>query len=143
MAEQQLEQKKTKPAKARRAMARPGGVRLFRRVEVRLVRLGRDLGMYKADFGRLDVNRGTFEFLNNASAVVGGVEVKAAKITLHSDGNQVVAEGQVVVSENGVFMEADSMIGPPSLAGMKFGGTVVVSSDDKQIAESLLRSGKF
>jgi lipopolysaccharide export system protein LptA len=140
MADQQKVQLKNRPGTLRKDAVRSNSVRYFRKVEVRLVRLGRDLGLYTADFGRLDVKHGTFEFLNNAIALVGGTEVKAAKITLNPDGNQVVAEGRVMIAEKGVLLEADSMVGPPSLAGMKFGGKVIVRADDNRLAETLLRS---
>jgi len=135
MAEEQ-EGKKVKKPKGDRL---PAGTRAFYKPWISLVRLGREVGMFRGEVATVNVESGILEFIRAETTVANAV-MKAGKVRLSIGANRIFATGQVSLQEGGVSVNSDRLSATPSLTGLVMGGHVHLKSDSREAAEELLKS---
>ncbi|MEK7476692.1 MAG: hypothetical protein AAB152_13810 [Candidatus Coatesbacteria bacterium] len=115
----------------------PGPVRFFRKPEVRLIRMGREVAVFRGAFGAFDVERCTLEF-RNAVTTVESAELSARRITMDLPANRLTAEGRVRFEEAGVALVGSALTAVPSLVKLAFRGKARLEADDREAAVALL-----
>ena len=137
MAEEEAPKKK---ASKRKKL--PEGVRLFREPVIKLVRMGREVMVYRGAFAKLDLGRERVELMN-ADVSVSDMVLKSDRLSLDLAENRLTADGRTSIEERGVHIESDGVTAQPSLSGLKLKGRVRVRTDSREAAEALLKSGKL
>ncbi len=137
--EQKQDEKKKKAKKEK--PIEPAGLRFFYEPTVRLVRLGREVGRYRGDFGRFHVGEGQLEFLNGIM-VIDEARLSASRVRLNIGANRLFASGKVRVEEKGVIVESDMLMATPSLTGMRLEGNVRVRSRNRSAFRDMMDNRK-
>jgi LPS export ABC transporter protein LptC len=114
-----------------------GSVRHFRKPEIVLVRMGRDVVTYRGDYARVDLARPSVE-LHKASVTVGAATVTADRLALDLVANRLVLAGGVTLVEGGTTLTADRAESRPLLTGLSFRRGVRVRARDREEAAALL-----
>jgi hypothetical protein len=126
------------PVKVRESDSR-ASVRYFRKPEVKLIRMGREVAVFKGSYGSFDVQKFRLEF-RDATAKVESAELKAQRIAMDLPGNRLTADGKVRLEEAGVVLRGDALTAVPSLSKLAFHGKTRLEADDQQAAVALLSS---
>ena len=133
------EQNPAAAPKTRVRTGNPVAIRYFRKPEVRLIRMGREVVVLRGSFGRFDLENIRLEF-RNGTATVESAELKAGRIAMDLRGNRLTAEGSVRLEEAGVVLRGDGLTAVPSLSKLAFRGKTRLEADDQQAAVALLSS---
>ena len=123
--------------KVRARKAVPGQVRYFRKPEVKLIRMGREVAVFTAEWGTFDVANWRLEF-RDATAKVETSELNARKISLDMPANRLTARGKVRLEEAGVVLSGPALTSVPSLSRLTFVGKPRLEADDTQVAAAVL-----
>jgi len=120
------------------------GLRLFAEPQVMLVRMGRQVATYYGAYGRLDLKAGRLD-LEEATVRVTSrqIELSAPRLTVDLARTALEASGGVNLAEAGVTLTADRARALPSLARLRFAGSVRIRADNREAAEGLLGAAQF
>jgi len=117
----------------------PAGTRAFYKPRISLVRLGREVGMFRGEVATVHIESGILEFIRAETTVAGAV-LKAEKVRLNMVTNRLHATGRVSLEENGVSVNSDRLMATPVLTGLVMGGRVHLKSESREAAEELMKS---
>ncbi len=138
------EETPARPArKGKKAPRLPEGVRIFAKPEVKLIRFGRVVATYRADYATLNVKEARVDLESNSTTTMGGATLSAQRMRLDLRTNRLTADGKVRIVERGVDVQGIRLTALPSLEGIRFGGKVKLKAADRESAEALLNSGRF
>src|SRR5690349_9800674 len=92
------------PPAARVKPRRPDAPRVFEKMVVTLVRMGREVAVYKGDFGTFEPKASRVVLLRGRVAQ-GELELAAGRLALDLPANRLSASGAVTITEGGVKLE--------------------------------------
>jgi hypothetical protein len=133
------EEQDTKKVKKPKGDRLPAGTRAFYKPKISLVRLGREVGLFRGEVGTINVEQGILEFIR-AETTVGGAVMKAGNVQLNMGTNRLLATGQVTLEEGGVSVNAERLVSTPVLTGLVMKGRVHLKSENREAAEELLKT---
>jgi len=123
--------------KVRSVRVARGPVRYFRKPEVKLIRMGREVAVFSGAWGSFDTEHWRLEFRDAVTKVETG-QLTAGRIAMDLPANRLTAEGKVRFEEAGVALAGDAVTAVPSLSKLAFRGKARLEADDREAAVALL-----
>lgn len=119
----------------------PARVRVFAEAEIKLVRMGRVVGVFRGAYATLRLAEGVVEFERGATAEVGEARLETDVLRLDLANNRLTCPGAARIAEFGAELSGEGLRAMPSLTRLAFARHARVRTDSAEAARALFDTG--